>query len=215
MNHAHRLFRAAAISLLGGPVLATDARPAQAAASDSLQFVEAVWKTQSLDLWYNGSAAAYSCGALRDRLSDILQGVGARDTLVISMAGCSEMISSGRIVITLQSPVEATSENIEAITSYNGTQALLARLRKERLDGPDELQRFPATWRTISMSRDRNLKLGPSDCELVEHLRRDVFPHMSIRVEYDRLRCSATFGNVGQPQLRIVALVAITADAPH
>ena len=59
------------------------------------------------------------------------------------------------------------------------------------------------------MSRDRRLKLGPSDCELVDQLRRDVLPRMSIRVEHDRLRCSAVFGNIGQPQLRVAALVAV------
>jgi len=38
-----------------------------------------------------------------------------------------------------------------------------------------------------------------------------VLPHMSIRVEHDRLRCSPVFGNIGQPQLRVAALVAIPA----
>ena len=60
------------------------------------------------------------------------------------------------------------------------------------------------------MTRDRSLKLGPSDCELVEQLRRDVLPHMSIHVEYERLRCSPVFGNIGQPQLRVAALVAVS-----
>ena len=81
-------------------------------------------------------------------------------------------------------------------------------MRNERLGTAEYVQRFPATWKTISMTRDKQLKLGPSDCELVEQLRRDVLPRMSIRVEYDRLRCSAVFGNIGQPQLRVVALVA-------
>ena len=57
--------------------------------------------------------------------------------------------------------------------------------------------------------KDKPLKLGPSDRELVEQLRRDVFPRMSIHVDRDRLRCSAAFGNIGQPQLRVAALVAV------
>jgi len=111
--------------------------------------------------------------------------------------------------ITLESPVEATPENIEAITTYNSTRELVARVRNEKLDRAEDVQRFPATWRTVAMSRDRQLKLGPSDCELVEQLRRDVLPRMAIRVEYERLRCSAVFGNIGQPQLRVAALVAL------
>ncbi len=57
--------------------------------------------------------------------------------------------------------------------------------------------------------KEKPLKLGPSDCELVEHLRRDVFPRMSVRIEHDRLRCSVAFGNIGQPSLRVSALVAV------
>jgi hypothetical protein len=111
--------------------------------------------------------------------------------------------------ITLESPVEATRENVQALTTYDSTRELVARVRNERLDRAAELPRFPATWKTISMSRDRQLKLAPGDCELVEQLSRNVFPRMAIRVERDRLRCSVAFGNIGQPQLRVAALVAM------
>jgi hypothetical protein len=175
----------------------------------ALQIVEAVWKVQSLSFAYSGYATVYSCDSLLEKVRDILQVVGARDTLRIRSWGCTDMVTHGRMEITLESPVEATPENVQALTTYDSTQELVARVRNERLDRAEELQRFPATWKTISMSRDRQLKLGPSDCELVEQLRRDVFPRMSIRVERDRLRCSVAFGNIGQPQLRVAALVAV------
>ena len=139
----------------------------------------------------------------------ILQSLGARDSLRIRSLGCTDMVTHGRMEITLESPVEATPENIEAITTYDSKQVLVARVRNEELVHTEDVHRFPATWKTVSMSRDRNLKLGPSDCELVEQLRRDVLPRMSIRVEHERLRCSAVFGNIGQPQLRVAALVAL------
>jgi hypothetical protein len=82
-------------------------------------------------------------------------------------------------------------------------------MRNEQLTSAEDLRRFPAAWKSISMSRDRQLMLGPSDCELVDQLSRDVLPRMAIRVEYDRLRCSAVFGNIGQPQLRVAALIAL------
>ena len=125
--------------------------------------------------------------------------------------GCTDMVTHGRMEITLESPVVATPESIEALTTYDSKQELVARVRNEHLASAEDVQRFPAAWKTISMTRDRSLKLGPSDCELVEQLRRDVLPHMSIRVEHDRLRCSPVFGNIGQPQLRVAALVAIPA----
>lgn len=175
----------------------------------ALQIVQAVWKVQSLSFAYSGYATIYSCDALRDKVRAILQILGARETLRIRSWGCTDMVTHGRMDITLESPVEATPENILALTTYDGTQELVARVRNEQLVGAEDVRRFPATWKTISMSRDRQLKLGPSDCELVDQLSRDVLPRMAIRVEHDRLRCSAVFGNIGQPQLRVAALVAL------
>ena len=176
----------------------------------ALQIVEAVWKVQSLSFAYSGYATIYSCDALLDKVRAILQILGARETLRIRSWGCTDMVTHGRMDITLESPVEATPENILALTTYDSTQELVARMRNEQLTSAEDVRRFPATWKTISMSRDRQLKLGPSDCELVDQLSRDVLPRMAIRVEHDRLRCSAVFGNIGQPQLRVAALVAAT-----
>jgi len=178
--------------------------------SRALQIVEAVWKVQSLSFAYSGYATVYSCDALLAKVRGILQGLGARDTLRIRSMGCTDMVTHGRMEITLESPVVATPESIEALTTYDSKQELVARVRNEHLASAEDVQRFPAAWKTISMTRDRSLKLGPSDCELVEQLRRDVLPHMSIRVEHDRLRCSPVFGNIGQPQLRVAALVAVS-----
>jgi hypothetical protein len=193
------------VTLSSSAVARTPAPPP----SRALQIVQAVWKVQSLSFAYSGYATVYSCDALLRKVSEILQSLGARDTLRIRSVGCTDMVTHGRMDITLESPVEATPENIETLTTYDSTQELVARVRNEKLDRAEDVQRFPATWQTVSMSRDRQLKLGPSDCELVEQLRRDVLPRMSIRVEYERLRCSAVFGNIGQPQLRVAALVAL------
>ena len=185
------------------------AKTPQPEPSRALQIVEAVWKVQSLSFAYSGYATVYSCDALLDKVRGILQSLGARDTLRIRSWGCTDMVNHGRMEITLESPVEATPENIQALTTYDSTQQLVARVRNEHLQVAEDVQRFPATWKTVSMSREKKLKLGPSDCELVEQLRRDVLPRMSIRVEHDRLRCSVAFGNIGQPQLRVAALVAV------
>jgi hypothetical protein len=174
----------------------------------ALQIVEAVWRVQSLRFAYSGYATVYSCDSLLEKVRGILQVVGARETMRIRSWGCTDMVTRGFMEITFESPVEATPENVRALTTYDSTQQLVARVRNGRLDRAEELPRFPATWKTVSM-KDQPLKLGPSDCELVEQLRRDVFPRMSVRVDRDRLRCSTVFGNIGQPQLRVAALVAM------
>ena len=209
MNIFSRVLCISAISLSVTLSSSAVARTPEPESSNAMQIVAAVWKVQSLSFAYSGYATVYSCDSLLDKVRDILQVLGARETLRIRSWGCTDMVNHGRMEITLESPVEATPENIEALTTHDSTQQLVARVRNERLDRAEELPRFPATWKTISMSREKQLKLGPSDCELVEQLRRDVFPRLSIRVERDRLRCSVAFGNIGQPQLRVAALVAV------
>lgn len=209
MNTLSRVLCITAVSLSVTVSSSVAARTPEPPASRALQIVEAVWKVQSLSFAYSGYATVYSCDALLDKVRVILQGLGARDSLRIRSLGCTDMVTHGRMEITLESPVEATPENIAAITTYDSKQELVARVRSEELVRAEDVQRFPATWKTVSMTRERSLKLGPSDCELVEQLRRDVLPRMSIRVEYDRLRCSPVFGNIGQPQLRVAALVAL------
>jgi len=211
MNIVSRVLCITAVSLSVTLSSSVAARTPDPPASRVLQIVEAVWKVQSLSFAYSGYATVYSCDALLAKVRGILQGLGARDTLRIRSMGCTDMVTHGRMEITLESPVVATPESIEALTTYDSKQELVARVRNEHLASAEDVQRFPAAWKTISMTRDRSLKLGPSDCELVEQLRRDVLPHMSIRVEHDRLRCSPVFGNIGQPQLRVAALVAIPA----
>jgi hypothetical protein len=209
MNIVSRVLCITAVSLSITVSSSVAARTPDPPPSRALQLVEAVWRVQSLNFAYSGYATVYSCDALLKKVSEILLTLGARDTMRIRSIGCADMMTHGRMEITLESPVEATPENIEAITTYDSKQQLVARVHNEHLASAEDVQRFPATWKTISMTRERALRLGPSDCELVEQLRRDVLPHMSIRVESDRLRCSTVFGNIGQPQLRVAALVAL------
>ena len=170
-------------------------------------YIPAIWKSQSLEFAYHGTTTAYSCSTLQRRLEAILRSVGARDTLSVVMQRCTDQ-ADAYVQITLESPVEATEANIAAATQSDSTKALIAKVRHQQLPTAENIERFPAEWRTVSMSRDRELKLESGDCELVEHLRREVFPRMSVRIVHDNLRCSVAFPNLGQPQLAVAALVA-------
>lgn len=180
---------------------------ASGTASAAPDYVTAIWKVQSMDFAYQGTATTYSCSTLQRRLDAILRSVGARDTLTVAMQGCTDQ-AGARVQITLASPVEATEANIEAATRHDSKDALIAKVRSESLPTVETIERFPATWKTVSMLRDKQLKLDSGDCELVKQLRRDVFPRMSIRIVHDNLRCSVAFPSLGQPQLSVAALVA-------
>jgi len=180
-----------------------------ASAPAAPDYVTAVWRQQSLEFAYQGTTTAYSCTTLQQRLEAILRSVGARDGLSVVMQRCMDQ-AGAHVQITLESPVEATEANIAVVTQHTSKDALVAKVRNEALPTPENIERFPAEWKTVSMSRERALKLEPGDCELVQQLRRDVFPRMSIRIVRDNLKCSVAFGNLGQPQLSVAALVAVS-----
>ena len=168
--------------------------------------VEAVWKPQRINFVYRGYSTLYSCRGLQDKLEKILTTVGARDHVELRAYACDDALSIARFQIALASPVEATPENVQELTTYDARDELVARVRGEQLASAEDLQRFPAVWKTISFARSREMRLEPGDCELVQQLRRHVLPRMSVQIVSDRVRCSE-FGNIGRPQLTVSALV--------
>src|SRR5688572_11986500 len=113
MNILSRVLCISAVSLSVTLSSSAVAGTPQPEPSRALQIVEAVWKVQSLSFAYSGYATVYSCDALLDKVRVILQSVGARDTMRIRSWGCTDMVTHGRMDITLESPVEATPENIK------------------------------------------------------------------------------------------------------
>lgn len=181
---------------------------AQSIVDAPAQSVEAVWKVQSFDFEYGGDSTAYSCTALSKRVRSILKRLGAHESIVVSAQHCYDLSELATLRITLATPVEATPGNVQALTEYDSKDALVARIRGEMLASSEDVQRFTAEWQTISLAKDKRLKLAPGDCELVQQLQRSVFPRLEVRVVDDRLRCSQAFGNYVRPQLTVTALVA-------
>lgn len=185
-------------------VLAAGVANAQSPADESV--VEAVWKPQRMNFVYRGYSTLYSCRGLQEKLQKILTTVGARGGIELRAYSCNDELSIARFQIALTSPVEATPENVEQLTTYDAHEELVARVRGERLATAEDLQRFPAVWKTISFARSRDMKLAPGDCELVQQLRRHILPRMAVQIVNDQVRCSQ-FGNIGKPQLTVSALV--------
>jgi hypothetical protein len=166
-----------------------------------------VWKPQRIDFVYRGYSTLYSCSGLQDKLEKILTAVGARsDSVELRAYSCDDQLSTARFEIALASPVEATPENVQELTTYDARDELAARVRGERLANAEDLQRFPAVWKTISFARSREMRLEPGDCELVLQLRRQILQRMSVQIVSDRVHCS-DFGNIGRPRLTVSALV--------
>jgi hypothetical protein len=205
------LLACAYISVATAPISAVFASsPADAAG------VEAVWKAQQMNFEYRGYSTTYSCQSLEDKLEVILRSVGAREDVQLRSYACNEQIGIARFQVLLQSPVVATAENIRDITAHDAKDELIARVNGEKLATPQDVQRFTAVWKTVSFSRDRRMRLERGDCELVQQLRQQILPRMSVQVVKDNVRCSSGLGNVGPPRLIVSALVRADKPAtPH
>jgi hypothetical protein len=191
----------AAVLLLAGGIADAQSQP-------DATVVEAVWKPQRINFVYRGYSTLYSCGGLYAKLDKILTTVGARGGVELRGYSCDDSLAIARFQIALTSPVEATPQNVQELTTYDAHDALIARVRGERLASAEDLQRFPAVWKTISFARSREMRLDPGDCELVLQLRRHILPRMSVQIVSDNVRCSE-FGNIGRPRLTVSALVPL------
>ncbi len=178
--------------------------------------VEAVWKAQQVNFEYRAYSTTYSCRALEDKLELILRSVGAREDVQLRSYACDEQIGIARFQISLQSPVVASEANLRELTTHDAKDELIARVNGEELPSAADVPRFPAVWKTVSFARDRRMRLGRGDCELVQQLRRQILPRMSVHIVKDNVRCSSSLGNVGPPRLTVSALVRAdqTAQPP-
>jgi len=171
--------------------------------------IEAVWKTQRATFGYAGETTFYTCAELERKLMVVLRVIGAHEHMVIDGRDC-DIGGRTRLQITFKSPIEATPENVRALTTYGTEQELVARLNGVALPSAENLERFPASWRVISFTTDRRLKLSAADCEFIEQVRKQLLPRISGRVLKGGGICSPGSHAVRAPTLKFSALVADT-----
>lgn len=189
--------------LASGPSFATVATEAEASGP-----MPAIWQLKRIEFNYRSANIYYSCEGLRHKIGSILMAVGAREDVVVDVRCRPGGLTNDAItLITLAAPIEATVENVTAATTYTPQMQLVARLKNVRLPTATDLERFPAEWRKVQLNRTMRLNLGAGDCELLQGLVQQVFPHLSVRVAKQRLNCS--IGNPGRarPVLHVAALM--------
>lgn len=184
-------------------VIAMTVRAADVEQSD---VIEAVWKAQNIVFDYRSEGRLYRCDILEYKIRVILRRLGARDTLALRRSGCRDLAGRARFEMLMEVPVTATAANIREITSYDGEDELIARLRGVQLASPIDLERFPAAWQSVSL---RTFDLDAGDCALVQQLRRQIMPKMSLQVTKDikGIDCSQELTGIAPPRLRVLALL--------
>jgi hypothetical protein len=179
--------------------------PAQA--RDEVAGIEAIWLRQVVSFVYRADSTTYSCSALRQKVAGMLSFVGARNARGFGGVRCDDFASTVSMQIAIESPVEATAENLLAITDYDTKHELVARVRGEQLAAADQISRFPAAWTTLSL-RESGMQLTAADCELVHQLRRQVFPKLSVQIVQEPARCVPTLARSSRmPAMKVRALL--------
>ena len=173
--------------------------------------ITAIWQIQRIDFAYNSTSVRYSCGNLQRRIAAILQAVGANARMGVEL-GCNsgELVRYANVHLTLAMPVEATEENVRAATDFGTRDELVARLHQTQLPTANDIVRFPASWRTVALTRSPPLSLGPGDCDLLRAMRDDVFPRLRVRVVSSGLRCGSGADTRIPPRIHVNALIPRT-----
>lgn len=167
--------------------------------------VEAVWRPQRLIFQYRSEGRMYACDILEHKVRRILTQFGAREQIVVRSVACHDFAGTAQFEVIMQSPVVASPENIRAITQYDSEDELIARVRGVHLPTAEDLERFPAVWESISIQRAPRVHVEAGDCALVQQLRRQILPKMSVQIVRDIERADCTHAS---PRMTVMALVA-------
>jgi hypothetical protein len=183
---------------------------AEAGVADAEAQVAAVWQPQIVKFEYRAGSTLYTCRSLQRKVERILLQVGARERARFRRFYCADLSPIVSAEIAVMTPLEATAENLRRLTDYDSREILVARVHGQRLPGAADLQVFPAAWKKVSLSR---LRLSHGDCDLLQQLRHQVLPKLSVRIVSSNLeQCSTVLGKGVAPHLVVQALIAEPVD---
>lgn len=204
MNYRTRVRAAALLMAAALPVGA-------AVASETAAPVQSMWQPQEIHYSFMGFTAAYNCDAFETKLETILKSLGAHPATKVRASGCQMNVPSRNffVTITTATPVPATEEAAMAIKSGKATESQQKLFDRLGVKSPVSTDAFPAQWKTVDLARDRKLDLQPGDCELMEGLRDQVLPKMSIKVVSDAVHCMPKHLSIQTPELKVSALVPL------
>ena len=176
--------------------------------SDATPPVTAIWRAQQVQLSFRSPRIYYSCDGLKNKIRAILIAVGAQEQLNVELPCRIGSLTNNAIVnITLATPIEATRENVAALTTYTTQDELVARVNNVHLPTANDIERFDAEWRPIALHKDRKVRIDGGDCQLLREVSEQLFPKIGVRLKDRELRCSDTGLTKIKPKLHVVALM--------
>lgn len=171
--------------------------------------VNAVWVEHEVNLNYMGFTSYYSCDGLRDKVVWVLKQLGARPDFKVTTRGCSrstgpELMPGVRIVAAL--PAEATPDVLAQIASEASKRELVARAKGASAAAEEATAQFPARVKRVEFKSGVNNDLQDGDCELIEHMRRQVFGPLGVKVVEGRASCAPRQVTLGAVRMTVEVL---------
>ena len=168
--------------------------------------VTAIWHRQSFDFQVRTTAALYSCSGVQTKLAAILKALGVQQGMRLECLGASSPRNL-QLRLHTRSAVEATEANVAAAVEFDAKDRLLAHIKQQQLPTAADVPRFTAYWREVEVHRLRHLGLDSVECELLEEVRRQIFPRLALRMDKDGLSCRSGAASRLGYRLRVQVLL--------
>jgi hypothetical protein len=198
-------------------LLASMALMGAASAQESPE-VEAVWKPQELTFHFQSFNIFYSCDSLESKLEQILKQVGANAVVRVRSPDCGRgPVRLPRAEIQLMSPVEATVDALADLKRNETQRDLAARVAGKTAEAEELEKPFAAQWKRVSIGKSRDTpSLENGDCELLDQVRRKIFPKLAVRVVEENSPCPPNSPSLTRPTMIVDALTKMPdPDAPE
>jgi len=141
---------------------------ASAQADTAANPVQAVWKEQRLNFFYQGQTSRYSCEGLRDKVRAMLLDLGARRDLDVAALGCERPTAAVRLA--------AAGPSLALVFAAPA----LADARPRAARGADAAV-LDARFESFAIAADVFRNMGVADCELVQDFARQILPKLVTR----------------------------------
>jgi hypothetical protein len=168
--------------------------------------IDAFWHAQQLQFQFRSYRTRYACDALERKVANILRAVGARDVAVHTGCMRHQFLNDVVVHVIVSVPELASEENVRRSTTFDGRERLIARVRNIALPTAADIERFPARWERVSLTRHRLVKLDAGDCDLLRSMSEGLFPKLSIQFDRNSMSCSMSATRL-RPRFEVTALI--------
>jgi hypothetical protein len=171
---------------------------------EDTETIQARWQAREIQATFSGLHTAYNCDAIEHRLKQLLVALGAHRKTSVLVTGCAlEKIASTFFIHI----ATATSVPLNEGNRSDAREELLRRLGSKNAYGAAE---FPAHWKTVDLTKIKQLHFEPGDCELLELIQDQILPKLGAEVAATRLHCTP-----GSPLTKLAPLnVTMLVPAP-